>query len=215
MWSLESQDLLTEIQCGFSKNRSTLDHRVRFETFIRDAFVQKQHDLAIFFDLEKAYDTTWKHAILSEIWDLDFRGHLPIFTDEFLSERLFKVRVGPTLSELHQQEMGVPQGSILSPALFSIKFNSIVKSVVMTPCLWTILPYVFGAGRYKEWRELCNYVSTVFKIGSPKMASSFYPLKQHVYILVDRTYYPTGQISYQSCQRSNIPWSDFWLQTYL
>ena len=60
--SLQSQDLLTEIQCGFRKNRSTLDHLVRFETLIRDAPVQKQHLLAIFFDLEKAYGTTWKHT---------------------------------------------------------------------------------------------------------------------------------------------------------
>ena len=37
--------------------------------------------------------------------------------DEFLSERPFKVRVGSTLSELYQLEMGVPQGSILSSAL--------------------------------------------------------------------------------------------------
>ena len=83
MWSLESQGLLTEIQCGFRKNHSTLDHLVRFETFIRDAFVQKQHVLAIFFDLEKAYDTTWKHGILSDLWDLGFRGHLPFVLMDF------------------------------------------------------------------------------------------------------------------------------------
>ena len=67
VWSLESQGLLTEIQCGFRKNHSTLDHRVRFKTFIREAFVQKQHVLAIFFDLKKAYDTTWKNGILSDL----------------------------------------------------------------------------------------------------------------------------------------------------
>ena len=37
MWSLESQGLLSEKQCGFRKNRSTLYHLVRFETFIRNA----------------------------------------------------------------------------------------------------------------------------------------------------------------------------------
>ena len=61
--------------------------------------------------------------------DLGFRGHLPMFVQNFLEGRNFQVRVGTTLSDLHEQEMGVPQGSILSPALFSIKINNIVKSV--------------------------------------------------------------------------------------
>ena len=123
MWSLESQGLLSEKQCGFRKNHSTLDHLVRFETFIRKAFVKTEHVLTIFFDLEKAYDTTWKHGILADLWDLRFRGHLPRFIQSFLSECSFRVRVGSTLSELHEQEMGVPQGSILSSALFSIKIK--------------------------------------------------------------------------------------------
>ena len=38
--------------------------------------------------------------------------------------------MGSTLSELHEQEMGVPQGSILSPALLSIKVNNVVKAVL-------------------------------------------------------------------------------------
>ena len=130
MWSLESQGLLSEKQCGFRKNHNTLDHLVRFETFIRNSFVKKEHVLTIFFDLEKVYDTTWTHGILADLWDLSFRGHLPRFIQSFLSERSFRVRVGSTLSELHEQEMGVPQGSILSPALFSIKINNIVKAVL-------------------------------------------------------------------------------------
>ena len=130
MWSLESQGLLSEKQCSFRKKHSTLDHLVHFETFIRNAFIKKEHVLTIFFDLEKAYDTTWKHSILADLWDLGFRGHLPRFIQSFLSECSFKVRVGSTLLELHKREMGVLQGSILSPALFSIKINDIVKAVL-------------------------------------------------------------------------------------
>ena len=38
VWFLESNNILSNIQCGFRKNRSTIDHLVRLETVIRDAF---------------------------------------------------------------------------------------------------------------------------------------------------------------------------------
>jgi ribonuclease HI len=129
VWHLESQGLITDLQCGFRQFRSTTDHLVRFESFIRDAFINKQHVYAIFFDLEKAYDTTWKYGIMSDLLNMGFKGHLPIFIQNFLSNRSFHVRVGSTLSDSFEQEMGVPQGSILSPVLFSIKINNIVKAV--------------------------------------------------------------------------------------
>ena len=42
VWYLESNNIFTNIQCGFRKRRSTLDHLVRLESFIRDAFLNKQ-----------------------------------------------------------------------------------------------------------------------------------------------------------------------------
>ena len=129
VWHLESNGLISDIQCGFRQKRSTIDHLVRFETFIREAFIKKQHVLAVFFDLEKAYDTTWKEGILLDMYNMGFRGRLPEFIRGFLSSRSFQVRVGSTYSDSFEQEMGVPQGSILSPALFSIKINDIVKAV--------------------------------------------------------------------------------------
>ena len=129
VWFLETNSLISDLQCGFRQGRSTVDHLVRFETFIREAFVKKQHVLAVFFDLEKAYDTTWKHGILADMHTMGFRGRLPVFIKGFLSGRSFRVRVGSTHSDAFEQEMGVPQGSILSPVLFSIKINNIVNAV--------------------------------------------------------------------------------------
>ena len=129
IWFLESNGLITNFQCGFRSKRSTVDHLVRLETFVREAFIKKEHLTAVFFDLEKAYDTTWKYGIMCDLSDFGLKGRLPHFIDNFLSNRNFKVRVGTTLSDLQGQEEGVPQGSILSVTLFSIKINNIVKAL--------------------------------------------------------------------------------------
>jgi hypothetical protein len=49
-----------------------------------------------FFDLEKAYDTTWKYGILKDLFDMWLKGKLPIFISNFLSDREFNVRVNST-----------------------------------------------------------------------------------------------------------------------
>ena len=63
VWYLESNKLIRNSQCGFWKWRSTTDHVVELETSIREANIQIQHLIAVFFDLEKAYETTWKFGI--------------------------------------------------------------------------------------------------------------------------------------------------------
>ena len=126
VWYLETNNIITEFQGGVRHQRSTNDHLVRLETFIREAFIKKEHLVAVFFDLEKAYDTTWKYGIMNDLHEIGLKGRLPTFVQNFLSNREFKVRVGSTLSEAHNQEQGVPQG-ILSVTLFSLKINNIVK----------------------------------------------------------------------------------------
>jgi len=76
---LEINDIINPIQSGFCKQRSTTDHLVRLESFIREAFIRKQHAVVVFFDLEKVYDTTWKYGILQDLKDIGLTGHLPTF----------------------------------------------------------------------------------------------------------------------------------------
>ena len=67
LWYLESNDLISPIQSSFRSERSTNDHLIRLETFIRDAFVNREHVVYVFFDLEKAYDTTSRYGILERL----------------------------------------------------------------------------------------------------------------------------------------------------
>ena len=126
IWFLEKHNFLSKFQAGFRAHRSTLDQLVKLESFIREALASGDHLVAVFFDLQKAYDTTWKHGILKDMHFLGLRGNLPAFVKNFLCDRSFLVSFGTILSDEYEQEEGVPQGAILSTTLFNVKLNNIV-----------------------------------------------------------------------------------------
>ena len=66
-----------DIQSDCRRNRSALDHLTRLESEVRNCFAKGEHMLSVFFDLEKAYDMTWKHGILQDQHSAGLRGYLP------------------------------------------------------------------------------------------------------------------------------------------
>ena len=60
-----------------------MDHLVRFEAFAREGFLNKEHVVSIFFDVEKAYDTTWIYGNMKDLYDMDLMGCLPFFFKTF------------------------------------------------------------------------------------------------------------------------------------
>ena len=96
-WDWSSRAILfNPYQSGFRQGRSTTDH---LEMYIKEGFAQKEHVVGVFFDPEKAYDTTWKHGVLRNIHEMGLRGRLPTFIIKFLANRTFSVRLGTALSE--------------------------------------------------------------------------------------------------------------------
>ncbi|GFR26404.1 putative RNA-directed DNA polymerase from transposon BS [Trichonephila clavata] len=90
MFHLESHNLLSPLQSAFRKSRSTTDNLIRLETSIREAFVKKQYNISVFFDIKKAYDMSWRYGILRDLYAMDIRGNLPFFIKNFLSHRSFQ-----------------------------------------------------------------------------------------------------------------------------
>lgn len=125
-WFLESRNILTNDQCGFRRNRCTTDHLVTLDTVVRTAFKQRHHVGAVFFDVEGAYDFTWRHGILMKAYEHGIRGAMGFFIQNFLRDRFFRIRIRNHLSERFIQENGVPQGGVLSVALFALMINDIV-----------------------------------------------------------------------------------------
>ena len=136
VWTLERECLISEYQCGFRRGWSTLDHLVRFETFLRNALIRKQHAIAVFFDLEKACDMTWRYGIMRDLYDPGIRGRLPIFIASFLSNRHFRVRIG----------WGCPRAaSSLSP------FLALRSTALQTPSPEVYQSFVQSLHRQHTW----------------------------------------------------------------
>lgn len=62
---VESKHLLSPFQSGFRKGRGTMDPVVCLETDIRKAQITKEVVVAVFLDIEKAYDMVWKEGLLN------------------------------------------------------------------------------------------------------------------------------------------------------
>ena len=87
IWYLEKSGILDRSQCGFRKHRSTTDHLVSLERHLRDAFAQRQQAVGLFFDLEKAYETTWQYGIIRDLHRIGLRGRMTVFVSEYLRDR--------------------------------------------------------------------------------------------------------------------------------
>ncbi|GBN20509.1 RNA-directed DNA polymerase from mobile element jockey, partial [Araneus ventricosus] len=129
MHVLERSKWFVPSQSGFRRRRNTIDNLLKLVTAIREAFVRKKHLVSIFFDIEKAYDRTWRYGILKDLSDIGLKGNMPHFIKNFLQTRIFQIRIGNILSDNFNQQEGVPQGSVLSMLLFIIKINGIVSKL--------------------------------------------------------------------------------------
>ena len=65
----------------------------------------------------------------SRRYDTGLKGKLPIFVANLLYKRSFRFRVGSEFSNIFYQENGVPQGSVISPTLFMMLINDILRNI--------------------------------------------------------------------------------------
>ena len=129
VWHLETKGVLSPYQFGFRKNKSTLDPLLQLSNHIQQGFAKKLQTIGVFFDLEKAYDTTWRYGIIKQLNKMGICGNMIRFINAFLTDRYIKVKVGSSISSAFLQEEGVPQGSVLSVTLFAVAINSILEEV--------------------------------------------------------------------------------------
>ena len=127
-WYVEQNNLISAFQCAFRKGRSTADHLVRLDSDVRRGFFCHQYTLAVFLDLQSAYNLISKVAILHRLYSIGLRRRLAFFVKSYLEDRTFQVRNG-VLSDTFAQENGLIQGGVISPLLFNIMINDIFSNI--------------------------------------------------------------------------------------
>ena len=122
---LEKQGILPVCQAGFRKGRSCMEHVVRLSEDVKRALTAGLTTVATFFDIKRAFDTVWHAKLLDKMQALGITGRMYQFVQTFLDSRRMAVKVGHAKSQTHTLDMGVPQGSVIAPTLFSLMLHDI------------------------------------------------------------------------------------------
>ena len=126
---LETKNIINPFQSGFRKGRSTLDQLARLQHDVNLAKNRGHSVLAIFLDLQAAFDLSWHTGVLYKLKEHGITGNCFQYLRNFLEGRKIQVKVGSFLSEIETLTRGTPQGAILSPLLFSILINDLPETI--------------------------------------------------------------------------------------
>ena len=115
---LENNNIICPEQFGFRKSHSTIHPLTLFINQIAENLNKKEHSIAIFCDLKKAFDTVDFKILLTKLHNIGVRGTELLWFQDYLCNRKQFVSINGSNSYLSKILFGVPQGSILGPILF-------------------------------------------------------------------------------------------------
>lgn len=128
-YHMEIHNLTHKMQSGFRAKRSIHDNLLILENRIRSALNRKQEVIAIFFDIQKAFDSVKSERIIECLKEMGIHENLLEYSKDFFKERKFQVKFENEISESRSQENGVPQGSGLSVQFFKIVMDKMKEFI--------------------------------------------------------------------------------------
>ena len=125
----EDNSLLEDEQNGFRKNRSCTDHIFSLNSIIKNRINNKESTFCAFIDFEKAFDWVNRDLLLYRLQQYNINGKVYKAIQKLYSNTWSCIRLNSLYTEFFNTKSGVRQGDNLSPTLFNIFINDLIREI--------------------------------------------------------------------------------------
>lgn len=121
------KNIIAKEQFGFRSQHSTTHQLKRVVNYVKNNKRNRRSTGMILLDIEKAFDSVWHDGLIYKLNSYGIPKYLLKLIKSFVSDRKFLVSINESYSSLRNIPAGVPQGSVLSPLLYSLFISDFKK----------------------------------------------------------------------------------------